>query len=161
MAKYDWKQLEKEYILGDYKSVSDFFKSKQIPNNSRNRNNTKGWKEKKWQKRDKNVTKTIEKIIEKESEKEAQQIVDIKSIANQLALNVIKANKEINMYVDSKGNKKSGMIDIKGIKQLTSALKDLNDILKPNEQKEDQEGLTKVEELLSKIKEEANNDNNR
>ena len=24
MAKYDWKKLEKEYILGDYKSVSSF-----------------------------------------------------------------------------------------------------------------------------------------
>lgn len=28
MAKYDWKQLEKEYILSDYKSVKEFLKKK-------------------------------------------------------------------------------------------------------------------------------------
>lgn len=53
MAKYDWKQLEKEYILSDYKSVSSFLKYKGINNNSYARNNTKGWKEK----RDKILTK--------------------------------------------------------------------------------------------------------
>ena len=30
MAKYDWIALEKEYILGDYKSVSSFLKDKPI-----------------------------------------------------------------------------------------------------------------------------------
>ena len=33
MAKYDWKQLEKEYILGNYKSVSSFLKDKGIKQN--------------------------------------------------------------------------------------------------------------------------------
>lgn len=70
MAKYDWKQLEKEYILSDYKSVSSFLKDKGINNNSYARNNTKGWKEKKRQNTDKKVTKTIQKITEKEIEKE-------------------------------------------------------------------------------------------
>ena len=88
-----------------------------------------GWKEKKVLKEDKKSTKTIEKTIEKESEKEAQQIVDIKSIANDLALNILKANKEANLYIDLKGNKQKGLIDKKGLKQLTSALKDLNEIL--------------------------------
>ena len=30
MAKYDWKQLEKEYILSDYKTVAEFLKAKNI-----------------------------------------------------------------------------------------------------------------------------------
>ena len=30
VAKYDWKQLEKEYILSNYKSVSAFLKYKEI-----------------------------------------------------------------------------------------------------------------------------------
>ena len=47
MAKYDWKQLEKEYILSNYKSVSSFLKSKEIPNNRNTQRQTKGWKEKK------------------------------------------------------------------------------------------------------------------
>ena len=129
MAKYDWKQLQKEYILSDYKSVSAFLKDKKINNNSYARNNTKGWKEKKRQNTDKKVTKTIEKVTEKESEKEAQQIVDIKSIANDLAISIIKANKESNLYIDKYREIQIGLVDKKGLKQLTSALKDLNDIL--------------------------------
>lgn len=70
MAKYDWKQLEKEYILGEHKSVSSFLKDKNIKNSSYVRNNTKGWKEKKRQIEDKKVTKTIQRITEKEIEKE-------------------------------------------------------------------------------------------
>lgn len=114
-----------------------------------------GWKEKKVLKEDKKSTKTIEKVIEKESEKEAQQIVDIKSIANDLALKIIKANSELNMHIarnkkktkiveyDYKCNKPSketineqeeiksyiDIIDRKGLKELTSALKDINDIV--------------------------------
>ena len=30
MAKYDWKQLEKEYISGNYKSINAFLKEKGI-----------------------------------------------------------------------------------------------------------------------------------
>lgn len=70
MAKYDWKQLEKEYILSDYKSVSSFLKDKKIKNNGTTRKYTKGWNEKKRQKEDKKATKIIEKTIEKETEKE-------------------------------------------------------------------------------------------
>ncbi len=134
MAKYDWKQLEKEYITGKYKSVSQFIKSKEMPYNGTTKNKTKGWTEKKRLKQDQKATKIIEKVIEKESEKEAQQIVDIKSIANDLALNIIKANKETNLYIDKYGEIQIGLIDRKGLKQLTSALKDLNDILKDNKE---------------------------
>lgn len=70
MAKYDWKQLEKEYILSNYKSVSSFLKEKGINNNGTTRKHTSGWKDKKRQKEDKKVTKIIEKVTEKEIEKE-------------------------------------------------------------------------------------------
>ena len=67
---YDWKQLEKEYILSDYKSVSAFLKDKKINNNGTTRKYTKGWNKKRRQKEDKKATKIIEKTIEKETEKE-------------------------------------------------------------------------------------------
>lgn len=70
MAKYDWKQLEKEYILSDYKSVSSFLKDKGINNNGTTRKHTSGWKDKKRQREDKKATKIIEKVTEKEIEKE-------------------------------------------------------------------------------------------
>nr|DAJ80876.1 MAG TPA: hypothetical protein [Bacteriophage sp.] len=155
MAKYDWKQLEKEYILSDYKSVSAFLKDKGIKRNGSVQQAVKGWNEKKVQKEFEKSSKVIEKTIEKESEKEAQQIADIKSIANELALNVLKANTELNKHIaksktktktviyDSKALKPSkevtkeqeeaneyiGIIDRQGLKMLSSALKDLNEIL--------------------------------
>ncbi len=155
MAKYDWKQLEKEYILGEDKSISEFLKNKGIKDNAYIRRTTKGWKEKKSQNSQIKVIKTIEKVTEKETEREAQQIVNIKTIANDLALKVIEAQKELNMHIakstkktktvkyDYKCNKPSketieeneeiksymSIIDRKGLKELASALKDLNDIL--------------------------------
>lgn len=173
MAKYDWTQLEKEYILSDYKTVADFLKSKNISRNGSTQKNTKGWNKKKVNKELKKSEKVIEKVIEKESENEAQQIVDMKSIANDLALKIMQANKELNMHLarnktktktleyDYKCNKPSkeimeekgeiksfiDIIDRQGLKMLTSALKDLNEII--GEDKEtDKETLDKLDEVL-------------
>lgn len=155
MAKYDWKQLEKEYILSDYKSVKEFLRNKNIKSNGNTNKQTKGWSEKKAIKEQRKSNKTVEKVIEKQSEKEAQQIADIKSIANELALNVLKANTELNKHIaksktktktvtyDPKALKPSkevtkeqeevneyiSIIDRQGLKMLASALKDLNEIL--------------------------------
>lgn len=152
--KYDWKQLEKEYILSDYKSVSDFLKSKNISRNGSTQKNTKGWNEKKVKKELKKSEKIVEKVIEKESEKEAQEIVDIKSIANDLALNIIKSNKELNIHTDMFGKQHEGIIDSARLKKLTSALKDLNEILK--EEKEDKE--EKISQYLDKLEGAIKND---
>lgn len=185
MAKYDWKQLEKEYILSDHKSISSFLNDKGINNNSYARNNTKGWKEKKRQNTDKKVTKTIQKVTEKEAEKEAQQIVDVKSIANDLALNIIKANSQLETYIIKKKKKTktikydykvskpqeettteneeietmNGIIDRQGLKMLASALKDLSEIL-TDKQENNKTDLNNAKEILVKIKEVAENDRN-
>lgn len=134
---------------------------------------TKGWKEKKSQNSDKKVAKIIEKVTEKESEKEAQQIANIKSIANDLALNIIKANSQLETYIvknkkktkkvkyDYKVSKPSeeeitekeeietmeGIIDRQGLKMLTSALKDLNEIIGENKET-NKETLDKLDEVL-------------
>ena len=182
MAKYDWKQLEKEYILSDYKSVKEFLRNKNIKSTGNTNKQTKGWSEKKAIKEQRKSNKTVEKVIEKQSEKEAQQIVDIKSIANQLALNVLKANAELNKHIakskiktktvtyDSKALKPSkevtkeqeevneyiSIIDRQGLKMLASALKDLNEIL-TDKQGNNETDLNNVKEVLIKIKEVANN----
>ena len=173
MAKYDWKQLEKEYILGDYKSVTSFLNNKGIKQNGSTKKRTKGWKNKKVLKEEKKSTKTIEKTIEKEAEKEAQQIVDLKTVANDLALNIIKANSQLETYI-IKNKKKTktvkydykvskpqeetttekeeiktmnGIIDRQGLKMLTSALRDLNEIIGDKENT-DTETLQKLDEVL-------------
>ena len=176
MAKYDWEQLEKEYILSDYKSVSAFLKDKGIKRSGSVQQAVKGWNEKKAQKEFKKSSRTIEKVIEKESEKEAQQIVDIKSIANDLALNIIKANSQLETYIvknkkktkkvkyDYKVSKPSeeeitekeeletmeGIIDRQGLKMLASALKDLNEII-GEKQGTNKETLDKLDEVLKEL----------
>lgn len=149
MAKYDWIALEKEYILGDYKSVSSFLKDKGISNNGTTRRHTSGWKDKKRQKEDKKATKTIEKIIEKQSNEDANTIVKINDVANELLKKVMKATEELNIHVDMFGNQHKGIIDRSDIKKLTSALKDLKDII-PQKQ-EDEEDNSFVEALNGKI----------
>lgn len=155
MAKYDWNKLEKEYILGDYKNVSSFLEDKKIPNNGTTRKQTTGWSDKKRQKDEKIKTKTIEKVIEKESKKEAQQIVNVKNTAELLLSKIYESVDELNKYFSrntkktkvveydydiGKPNKEiieeneeikefSSIIDKNGLKQLTSSLKDINDIL--------------------------------
>ena len=47
MAKYNWVALEKEYYAGEYESVTDFFIANEIPDNSYNRKQCKGWKKNK------------------------------------------------------------------------------------------------------------------
>ena len=173
MAKYDWKQLEKEYILSDYKSVSAFLKDKGIKRNGSVQQAVKGWNEKRAKKQFEKCSKTIEKVIEKEAEKEAQEIVNIKSLANDLALNIKRANEQLETYIvkNKKKTKKvkydykvskpieeeiteneeiesmKGIIDRQGLKMLASALKDLNEII--GEDKEtDKETLEKLDKVL-------------
>lgn len=155
VAKYDWKQLEKEYILSDYKSVSSFLKDKGISINGSTKKSTKGWKNKKVLKEEQKSTKVIEKVLEKESEREANKIIQVKDVANDLLSKIVQANDELNMHI-ARNKKKTktveynydmckpsketineeeeiksyiDIIDRKGLKELTSALKDLNDIL--------------------------------
>lgn len=180
MAKYDWKQLEKEYILSDYKSVSGFLKDKGIKSNGSTKNRTKGWKNKKVLKEEQKSTKVIEKVLEKESEKEANKIIQVKDVANDLLSKIVQANNELNMHIarnkkktktveyDYKCNKPSkevineeeeiksyiDIIDRKGLKELTSALKDLNDIL-TNKSEEGNNGQTLAETIQKAYEEKA------
>ena len=173
MAKYDWKQLEKEYILSDYKSVSSFLKDKGISINGSTKKSTKGWKNKKVLKEDKKSTKIIEKVIEKESEKEADKIIQVKDVANDLLAKIVQANNELNMHLarnkkktktveyDYKTNKPSkettqedeeiksyiDIIDKQGLKMLSSALKDLNEIIGDNKET-NEETLKKLDDVL-------------
>lgn len=162
MAKYDWKQLEKEYILSEYKSVKEFLRSKDIKSTGNTNKQTKGWAEKKATKEQQKSNKIVEKVIEKQSEKEANEIIQVKDVANDLLSKIVQANNELNKHLakhktkvktvvyDKKTSKPSkeiiteqeevkdyiSIIDRKGLKELTSALKDLNDIL-TNKSKEE------------------------
>lgn len=151
MAKYDWIALEEEYILSDYKSVSAFLKDKGINNNGTTRKRTSGWKDKKRQKEDKKATKTIEKVIEKQSENDANTAVKINDVAEELLKKIMEATNQLNIHVDMFGNKHTSIVDRNDVKKLTSALKDLKDII-PQKQ-EDEEDNSFMEALNGKVEE--------
>ncbi|MDO6355124.1 hypothetical protein Q3V94_08535 [Caloramator sp. CAR-1] len=70
MARENWEELKKEFMLGDFKSLKDFAEKKGLKYNSDFRKKVAGWKEEKLtklrQKTDKIIEKTIEKQIEHE-----------------------------------------------------------------------------------------------
>lgn len=148
MAKYDWNNLEKEYITGKYKTVKSFLKDKGIPYNGNTNKATKGWKEKKVTAEKKKSAKTIEKIIEKQAEKDANEIVTISSVADLLLKKVYDAVKELNIHADMFGNQNESIIDRGDLKKLTSALKDIDDILKDKKNTDEIEDLTVLADLF-------------
>ena len=154
MAKYYWKQLEKEYILSEYKSVKEFLRSKDIKSTGNTNKQTKGWAEKKATKEQQKSNKIVEKVIEKEIEKE----VDINTRHLKLYdsfLDVLEGsfkNPAEYMYLEMPDyDKLKKMVDI-----LEKAQKGQRLAKGLDKEENNNENLNKVEELLSKIKEEAN-----
>lgn len=148
MAKYDWKDLEKEYVTSKYKTVSSFLKDKDIPLNGNTKKRIRGWKNKKELVEEKKSSKTLEKIIEKQAEKEANEIINISSVADALLKKVNDAVKELNIHVDMFGNQHESIVDRNELKKLTSALKDIDDVLKDKNKADDVEDLTVLADLL-------------
>lgn len=148
MAKYNWKTLEKEYLLGDYKSINAFLKEKNIPRNGSTNKSTKGWKGKKEKKEIQKSNKVVEKVIEKQAEKEANEIVSVNHVADKLLRKILEATDEINIKTDMFGNDYVGIVDRADLKKLTSALKDIDDILKNKNDSNDIEDLTVLADLL-------------
>ena len=154
MAKYDWKQLEKDYILSEYKSVKEFLRSKDIKSTGNTNKQTKGWAEKKATKEQQKSNKIVEKVIEKEIEKE----VNINTRHLKLYdsfLDVLEGsfkNPAEYMYLEMPDyDKLKKMVDI-----LEKAQKGQRLAKGLDKEENNNENLNKVEELLSKIKEEAN-----
>ncbi len=115
MAKYDWVALEKEYILSDFNSISDFLKNKNISDNGFIRKHTTGWQNKKREKEERKKRKIVEKIIEKESTKEAKKIVNVKDIASDLANKIKLMSKDVE--------------NVRDLKSISSALKDVSELI--------------------------------
>lgn len=154
MAQYNWDELKKEFIIGDYKSLNEFADIKGLTRNGNFNKKTKGWAEEKATKEQQKGNKIIDKTIEKVAEKEANRNARILSLADRLADKVDEAINQLEQYVitnkkktktveyDNKSLKPTrevtveeeikdiidGLIDKQGLKTLTAALKDIKDI---------------------------------
>lgn len=114
MAKYNWVELKKDYLLGDYKSLSSFLNERNIPNNGSTKKSTKGWKEEKVQKENEKSTKVLKKVIEKESTKEANEKVSFNELSSIAIQKAKMMSNNINYMND--------------LKTFTSVLKDIKDL---------------------------------
>lgn len=115
MAKYDWKDLEKQFKLGCFQSVEDFFKKKKIPATSYTRKMAKGWKKEKEKTDRKKVEKTIEKVIEKQSAEDAKNLVTVNGVAK--------------LALDKAKDLSVGIKNVYDLKSFASAMKDIKDII--------------------------------
>ena len=159
--KYDWNELEREFVTGNYKSVNQFFKEKGISRNKSSIEKTRSWEQKKHTKNTKKTHRIVEKVIEKQAEIEAEQKIKINDVAQRLLEKIDIATDELNKYVNKKTRKTkkkftikdatgtkvdneiiteemkieevSSIINKSGLKTLASALKDLSDILKDDD----------------------------
>ena len=159
--KYDWNELEREFLTGNYKSVNQFFKEKGISRNKSSIEKTRSWEQKKHTKNTKKTHRIVEKVIEKQAEIEAEQKIKINDVAQRLLEKIDIATDELNKYVNKKTRKTKKKFTIKdatgtkidneiiteemkieevasiinksGLKTLASALKDLSDILKDDD----------------------------
>jgi hypothetical protein len=75
VARLDWINLKKEYMLGDYKSLREFSDLKGLKYNGNFMIKTKGWNDERVAIQLKRSCKIIEKTIEKISDKESDRNV--------------------------------------------------------------------------------------
>lgn len=68
MIKYDWVGLKDEFCRGRWLTIADFFRDKNITNNSRTRTNTAGWRQSKIDYQRKVIAKTQEMTAETEAQ---------------------------------------------------------------------------------------------
>ena len=115
--KYNWKQLEKDYIKSNYLSIKYFLKDNNIKYIFYDRKKKKEQKKKKnqrdIQKSSKITEKLIKKLIEKESEKETNKIIKQK---------YNKKNVKNNSIIDNLLND-NGLVNIHNLKIITRDLK--------------------------------------
>jgi hypothetical protein len=79
MARLNWEELKREFILGDYKSLTDFAKKKGLKRNGNFNKKTKGWAEEKAtkeQQKSKEVVKgTLERQIQNEIDRNTAHLI--------------------------------------------------------------------------------------
>lgn len=84
--KYDWISLKNQFMIGNWLTVSDFFRGNKIKDNSRNRLHTKGWLIERREYQEEITRRTREQIIEKEIDIRLRQ----QKIAQQLQMKGLK-----------------------------------------------------------------------
>lgn len=181
--KYDWDKLKAKYVAGDYKNLRDFAEKENINYDVLRRKASK-WQGEKSQASHAKVTKIVTKTVEKISTKEANRNARIFSLADKLADKLERAIEQVEQYIVTKKVRTKeveynydfgkpakevtvedeikdivdGIVDKSGLKFLTAALKDINDIqvVAEEKRKADAERLAlerrKVELLSEKDK---------
>ena len=174
--KYDWIKLKIEYISSDFASIKEFAEYKNIPIDTIKRN-SKNWNKEKKQFSKMLTEKIMEKAVEKISETKSQEMVSTRKVASEILKKISDAVKELDRIIVKNKNKtkiveyddkygkpieekivenediqeKITILDRLGIKQLSSALRDLDEILKDDLQENQTQEIKIV--IPDKVKE--------
>lgn len=80
VTQRNWLELKNQFITGDWLTISDFLLDQNIPNNSRSRLHTKGWREEKLDYQSKVITQVQEKEMESVVEVRIRQVQTAKKM---------------------------------------------------------------------------------
>lgn len=95
--KYNWAELKKEFFDGEFLSVCEFLRYKNIKRTSTIMKNMKGWGDEKRKYKMNSVQKTLEKTAEKQAERDAERAVSANELAYTLLQKLNNAVNELNI----------------------------------------------------------------
>lgn len=116
MARINWEELKKDYLLGDYKSLNEFAKEKSLKVNGNFKKQTKGWTEEKELKENQKSTKIIEGTLKRQIDYE----VDRNTRHLQLWDALLDLVDEVVNGKDQHLQTKAGNINVYAMEKLTS-----------------------------------------
>ena len=92
-ARIDWIKIKNQFIVGDWTTITDYFRENNIKDNSRNRLHTKGWLVEKREYQEEIIRRTRVQIIEKEVDVRIRQ----QKLAQELQTKGIEALQELSV----------------------------------------------------------------
>lgn len=161
----DWSRIKTEYITTDtsYRKLAEKYGVSQTQ--ICNRGKRERWVEK----RNQHLNKTVAKSLDKISEKQAARIARLSRVADRLLDKVEQAAEELDLAVISTketvetatsvkvqtyqevDEEKTGLVDRRGLKQLTSAMKDIREVQMLISELDRQEKEAKIAKLQKEI----------
>lgn len=155
----DWNKIKIEYVTTDITIRSLAEKYNVHYSTIGQRASKEKWKEQRKQNINKTQTKTLDIVASKKAKIQAKKILAIEDVASELLQKTIQATSEVNLYPvnneDGKTTFEQGLIRVANVKTLSDVLINLDKL-----RKEGSEDKEKVEEILIKIKQVADDDRN-
>lgn len=142
MAKVDWIEIKNEYINTGISQRKLAEKYKISFNTLKDKAHKESWAKLKKKQHNKITTKTQQKTAEIIVEKEVDRITSLMNLTDTAQEKISVGFSQLTKYLDMFGNvHDSDVIDVNKLRKLVSALKDIKDIIKTNNDESDSNGM--------------------